>query len=120
MAILCKTPKMRMFSQVFATKCPSDHFTKGLQFKNNPIKKINTVRFTTFFQKSVGVPFSNLGITKAMALPTANKKKGKTKSVGVHPCQLACAKGLNICPQEPGLFTRIIKATVAPLKTSNA
>ena len=55
-----------------------------------------------------------------MALPTANKKNGKTKSVGVHPCQLACANGLKICPQEPGLFTRIIKATVAPLKTSNA
>ena len=32
-------------------------------------------------------------ITKAKALPTANKKKGKTKSVGVTPCQAACSNG---------------------------
>jgi hypothetical protein len=54
-----------------------------------------------------------------MALPTANRKKGKTKSVGVQPCQLAWAKGLKVLAQEPGLFTKIINATVAPLKTSN-
>jgi hypothetical protein len=60
-----------------------------------------------------------LGITKDIALPTANKKKGKTKSVGVQPCQLAWDKGLKVLDQEPGLFTKIMSATVAPLKTSN-
>ena len=28
-----------------------------------------------------------------MAMPTMNKKKGKTKSVGVQPCHSACLKG---------------------------
>ena len=62
---------------------------------------------------------SNLGNTKAMALPTANKKKGKTKSVGVIPCQVACFNGAYILPQLPGLFTNIMSATVAPLNTSS-
>ena len=107
-----------MFSQVLKTNTPSDHFIKGLQFKKRPIANINKVRLITFFQKSLPVPKANFGITKLMALPTANKKKGNTKSVGVQPCQLACPKGLKICPQLPGLFTKIIRATVAPLKTS--
>ena len=81
--------------------------------------KINMVLLSTFFQKSRSVPCANFGITNDIALPTANKKKGKTKSVGVRPCQLACARGLKICPQEPGLFTKIMRATVAPLNTSN-
>ena len=34
-----------------------------------------------------------LGITKDKALPTAKRKKGNTRSVGVRPCQGACAKG---------------------------
>ena len=110
---------MRTFSQGLNTRLASLHFTNGLQFKNSPIKNISTVRLITFFQNSLLFPSCNLGITKDMALPTANKKKGKTKSVGVQPCQLAWAKGLKVLAQEPGLFTKIISATVAPLKTSN-
>ena len=114
----CKTPNMRTFSQGLKTKPVSDHFTNGLQFKNNPIAKIKMVRLITLDQNSEGPAFCNLGITKDNALPTANKKKGNTKSVGVHPCQLACPNGLKILAQEPGLFTKIIRATVAPLNTS--
>jgi hypothetical protein len=33
--------------------------------------------------------FSHFGNTKLIALPTANKKEGKTKSVGVNPFQAA-------------------------------
>ena len=29
----------------------------------------------------------------AMLTPTINKKKGKTRSVGVQPCHLACRNG---------------------------
>ena len=35
----------------------------------------------------------HLFITKLMALPTANRKEGKTRSVGVNPCQWACSSG---------------------------
>ena len=80
--------------------------------------KINRVRLTTFPQNFAGPAASKRGITKDIALPTANKKKGNTKSVGVQPCQGACSSGPKICAQDPGLLTRIISATVAPLKTS--
>jgi hypothetical protein len=107
-----------MLSQGLKTSSLLLHFTNGLQFKNNPITKMRMVLLTTFLKKNA-VPFSsNLGITKAIALPTAKRKKGNTKSVGVHPCQGACSNGGNIFDHEPGLFTKIINATVAPLKTS--
>jgi hypothetical protein len=85
---------MRTFSQGLKTKTASDHFRKGLQFKNKPIPKISSVLLVIFIQNSAALAFCNFGITKDKALPTANKKKGKTKSVGVQPCQLACPKGL--------------------------
>jgi hypothetical protein len=55
--------------------------------------KMSKVRLVIFFQKAALLPASNFGITKAIALPTANKKKGNTKSVGVTPCQGACLRG---------------------------
>src|SRR5690606_7399465 len=94
------------------------HCIKGHQFTNKPIAKMRTVRFTTFFQKVVSPASCNRGMTNAMAFPTAKRKKGKTRSVGVQPCQGACFKGENICDHVPGLLTNIIKATVAPRKTS--
>jgi len=35
----------------------------------------------------------HFGITKLKALPTANKKEGNTRSVGVNPCHCACNNG---------------------------
>jgi len=67
--------------------------TKGHQLRNSPIKKMRAERFSTFLQKIVGPACSNLGIIKAMALPTAKRKKGNTRSVGVNPCQGACSNG---------------------------
>ena len=93
--------------------------TKGHQFRNSPMRNISIDRVITFLQKTASPAASSRGITKAMALPTANRKKGNTRSVGVKPCQGACSRGSNICPQLPGLFTRIIRHTVAPLKTSS-
>jgi hypothetical protein len=51
-------------------------------------------RLITFFQKTDSPAASSLGKTKAMALPTANKKNGNTRSVGVTPCQGACSSGV--------------------------
>ena len=114
----CNTPNKRSVSKGLATIFPSrSYLIKGNQFKKRPIKNISTLRFITFRQKVLLA--SSRGITKAIALPTANKKKGKTKSVGVTPCQPACSNGGNICAQLPGLFTKIIRATVAPLNISS-
>lgn len=55
-----------------------------------------------------------------MAFPTANKKEGNTKSVGVNPCQFACSKGEKVVAPFPGVFTIIIKQIVIPLNTSRA
>jgi hypothetical protein len=53
-----------------------------------------------------------------MALPTANKKDGKTKSVGVKPFHCACKNGAKVAAPSPGVFTIIIKQMVIPLNTS--
>ena len=51
--------------------------------------------------------------------PMMNMKKGKTKSVGVNPNQLACPSGLYIELHDPGLFTIIIPAIVIPRRISS-
>ena len=56
---------------------------------------------------------------KLIALPTANKKEGKTRSVGVNPCHAACSKGLKGTAPLPGVLTIIIKQIVMPRNTSN-
>src|SRR5579875_4046489 len=55
-----------------------------------------------------------------MALPTANKKEGNTRSVGVKPCHCACSSGAKGVAPLPGVFTIIIKQMVMPRNTSNA
>ena len=62
----------------------------------------------------------HLGITKLRALPTANKKEGNTKSVGVKPFHSACNNKEKVAPPSPGVFTIIIKQMVSPRKTSRA
>jgi hypothetical protein len=91
----------------------------GNQYIKKPrANKIN-VRFK-MVNSTVDLPnFSTLGKTKLSELPTANKKDGNTKSVGVNPCQLACLKGAKVCNPSPGELTIIIKHIVIPRKTSN-
>ena len=55
-----------------------------------------------------------------METPTINRKKGKTKSVGVQPSQGGCRKGGKTWFQVPGVFTKIIRAIVIPRKASKA
>ena len=50
--------------------------------------------------------------------PVMNTNDGKTKSVGVKPCHLACSSGSKAMAQSPGVFTIIIKHIVMPLKIS--
>ena len=99
----CKTPKIRTptleFSELthyLKDKVSPDHWTKGHQFKKRPIIKMRRERLITFTQKTLDPASRNLGITNDSAFPTANKKNGKTRSVGVQPCQSACCKGLNM------------------------
>ncbi len=61
----------------------------------------------------------HLDIAKLIAFPTAKRKDGNTRSVGVNPCQCACSNGeyVNLLPD---VFTMIIKQIVIPLNTSKA
>ena len=78
---------------------------------------MSAVRLKIFPKTADSAIPSHRGITKLMALPTANKKDGNTKSVGVNPCQAACCKGAKV-GSPPGVFTIIIKQMVIPLNTS--
>jgi hypothetical protein len=62
---------------------------------------------------------AHLGITKLMAFPTAKRKEGNTKSVGVNPFQWACCNGA-YDNGPPGVFTIIMKQMVMPLNISKA
>jgi hypothetical protein len=82
------------------------------------MRKMSRERVITFLRKVAVPASSNRGITNDKAFPTANKKNGKTRSVGEQPCQGAWASGAYKFDQLPGLFTSIMNATVAPRKTS--
>src|SRR5690606_479238 len=97
------TPRMRtpfsgsvLLTHSLNCNAPSAHCTNGNQFNPNPMRKMRIVLLMTFFQNTPSPASCKRGITKDIAFPTANKKKGKTKSVGVQPCQGACCKGANI------------------------
>src|ERR1017187_7455519 len=65
-------------------------------------------------------PCSNRrAVESGMATPTIQMKKGKIKSVKVHPCQSAWSNGLYKALHVPGLLTSIIAAIVAPRNTSS-
>ena len=93
--------------------------TKGYQDNKYPIRKMRKV-LLSILPATLPLPIpAILGMVKAMALPTAKRKEGKTRSVGVNPCQEACSSGSN--GAEPAwLFTMIMKHTVIPLNTSRA
>ena len=84
------------------------------------MRKIRTVRLITFVRKALLLMSLYLSNEKLIALPTANKNDGKTRSVGVKPNQVACSSGGYGLAPLPGVLTMIIKQMVIPLKTSNA
>lgn len=86
----------------------------------SPTAKISRPLTTSLRELSLFIESPYFAKEKAIATPTQKRKKGNTRSVGVHPDHAACLKGGKICPQEPGLLTRIIPATVMPLSTSRA
>jgi hypothetical protein len=62
---------------------------KGNQYIKYPNKNIKAVLFNILNNTVALDNFSHLGKTKLIAFPTANKKEGKTKSVGVNPFHAA-------------------------------
>ena len=48
-----------------------------------------------------------------------NRKVGKTKSVGVNPCQEACFNGPYVNVPFPEVLTKIMAANVIPRRMSN-
>ena len=74
---------------------------------------------STFLKKAPEPNSRYLSNEKLMALPTANKNDGNTRSVGVKPCQVACSRGAKGVAPLPGVFTMIIKQMVMPRNTSS-
>ena len=60
------------------------------------------------------------GKDRPSAMPIAQRKAGKTRSVGVKPCHSAWSSGHQTCAPDPGVLTMIIAATVSPRKLSSA
>jgi hypothetical protein len=103
----------------FRDHAPEASWAKnGNQLRRYPIRKMRKVRFRIFISTDEWPSPAHLGMVKAMALPTAKRKEGKTRSVGVNPSQAACRSGANAGPA--WLLTMIMKNTVIPLKTSRA
>ena len=81
---------------------------------------MSNVRLITLPKKAPLPSARYFSIEKLIALPTAKRKDGNTRSVGVKPCQLACNSGENGSAPSPGVLTMIIKQTVNPRNTSRA
>ena len=81
---------------------------------------MSSVLLITLPKKAPSPSARYLSMEKLMALPTANKKDGNTRSVGVNPCQLACNSGAKAVAPSPGVLTIIMKQTVNPRNTSRA
>src|SRR5688500_4754543 len=105
----------------FKYKEPSSANAKnGYQYSRKPSKKINTVLFNIFRRKAEWFNCWSFSNEKLIALPTAKRNEGNTRSVGVNPCQSACSNGSKGVAPLPGLFTIIMKQTVSPRNTSSA
>ena len=84
------------------------------------MRKMRNVLFRIFETTAALLQVFHLSITKLRALPTAKRKDGNTRSVGVKPCQLACKSGEKVFEPSPGVFTMIMKQMVIPRNTSRA
>lgn len=85
---------MRSVPKSIGTSWPAaSQRTKGAAFNTSPMAKISAVRVATLRQNADDPCSRRRGSTSASALPTANRKNGNTRSVGVQPCHAACASG---------------------------
>lgn len=109
-ASLWGTPMIRQVSQ-FSQR-------KGKLLRINPMENNNVVRRKIFQPASADHLCSNFPKENHMETPIINIKEGKTRSVKVKPCQIACRRGAYTNSPVPGVFTIIIKAIVRPRKKS--
>src|ERR1700744_62066 len=96
--------------------CPFSTLKNGNQYIRYPIRKISSVRLNILPNTAPLSICANFFMVKLMALPTAKRKEGNTRSVGVNPFHLAWLSGQKASP--PGLLTMIIKQIVIPRNTS--
>ena len=92
----------------------------GMRVRNMPrAKRIRVLLNNLEYKPGFSILCSSLREKEnEMETPTINRKKGKTRSVGVQPCHSACLRGAYTCVQLPGLLTNIIPAMVSPRKAS--
>src|SRR6185437_3990822 len=115
----CKTPMIRVLLIGASDHPLASCCTNGNQYIRYPSRKMMAALLNIFHNTDPVPRPSNFFCEKLMALPTANKKEGKTRSVGVKPNQTACSRGGNAVAPLPGVFTMIIKQIVIPRNTSS-
>ena len=115
------TPNTRVLLKGDSSSWPASfQCINGNQYMRKPNRNMISVRFNIFHQTVPADKLDHFSMAKLIAFPTANKKDGNTRSVGVKPCQWACCNGEKLVAPLPGVFTMIIKQTVMPRNTSNA
>ena len=116
----CSTPITLVSENGRSARCPSRIMKKGNQYMRKPITNMSSVRLNILSRKAEFVMAASLSAEKLMAFPTAKRKEGNTRSVGVNPCHAACEKGPKGVAPLPGELTIIIKHIVMPRNTSSA
>src|SRR5580693_3473305 len=89
--------------------------------RNSPRQKIITARRNACRNNPPRLsPRSNrFAVDSGTATPTIHRKNGKIRSVNVHPFHSAWSSCSYTWSHDPGLFTSIIAAIVAPRNTSS-
>src|SRR5690606_39674469 len=88
-----RTPGMRRVSSDLKTSWSSVHRTNGNSCSTHAMMIIKAARLKIFFITSPEPRASYFDMENASALPTAKRKKGNTRSVGVQPFQGECSSG---------------------------
>jgi len=86
---------------------------------NSPTAKIVIVRLKILRRELPVIALPYFFSEYHVDIPAMKRKKGKMRSVGVHPFHFECCKGWYTKSQLPGQLTIIIRATVNPLKISS-
>ena len=89
------------------------------QVNKYPTKKIRKLRLKILYRMIFSDGLSNFLNAKGMALPTAKRKDGNTKSVNVQPFHSACSNCENGVAPLPCVFTIIMRKIVIPRNTSS-
>src|ERR671933_699297 len=115
----CNTPMMRMVSHLYSQK-PFRNIPRANRIKLRRIMRQYRPPRPPLVRGELTAESVYFAREKAIATPIMNRKKGNTKSVGVHPSKPGGGGGEYPFPSSPppAILTRIMPAMVIPRNTS--